>query len=490
MSKDVKAFLKIKREKSKYRPVCERVKDYKQVALLRSEESAQDQASRCMDCAVPFCHWACPLGNYIPEWNDAVIDEQWEKAFTLLNETNNLPEITGRVCPAPCEYSCVLGINDDAVTICENELNIIEHAYKYGLIKPRPPKSRTGKKIAVVGSGPAGLAAAAQLNKAGHNVIVYEKDKKCGGLLRYGIPDFKLEKTIVDRRIELLKNEGIQFNCQVEVGRDIAGSELINKYDAVIIAIGSRQPRDLAIEGRGLKGIYFAMNFLTQNNRRVSGEDSDSSEFIDVKGKKVVVIGGGDTGSDCVGTANRLGASCVVQIEVLPKPADCRSDDYPWPLYPLLLKTSSSHQEGAERQWAILTKKFIGLQGKLQKLLCVQVEFAIESREERVESRERKCPVMREIPGSEFEIECDVAILAIGFLHPEHKGLINDLKLKLDGRGNISTGPDYMTSQKGVFSAGDAHRGQSLVVHAISEGRRAARAIDEYITGESILPVL
>jgi glutamate synthase (NADPH) small chain len=479
--KDVKAFLKIKREKSKYRPVCERVKDYKQVAIARIEEKAEEQAARCMDCGIPFCHWACPIGNYIPEFNDAVLDAHWEKAFALLNETNNLPEVTGRVCPAPCEFSCVLGINDDPVTICENEFNIIEHAFKHGLIKANPPKTRTNKKVAVIGSGPAGIAAASQLNKAGHNVVVYERDLKPGGIMRYGIPDFKLEKSIIERRVKLLEEEGIIFKCGIEVGKNISTKDLNKEFDAVVITIGSRAPRDLKIEGRELDGIYFAMDFLCQNNRRVSGEKISKEKPITANGKSVVVIGGGDTGSDCVGTSNRHGAKCVVQIEVMPKPDDCRSDDYPWPLYPLLLKTSSSHEEGADRHWAILTKKFSGVDGKLKEISCVRVQFDKDS---------KGCSLMKEMPGSEFEIEADMAILAIGFLSPERKGPITDLKLEIDKRGNIVTDSTFMTSVKGVFAAGDAHRGQSLIVWAISEGRKAAYSVDKYLMGESSLPTL
>jgi len=484
--KDVKAFLKIRREKSKYRPVCERIKDYRQVALLRNEEKAEEQAARCMDCGVPFCHWACPLGNFIPEWNDAVLGSHWQKAFSLLDETNNLPEITGRVCPAPCEYSCVLGINDDPVTICENELNIIEYAYKHGLITPKPPQIRTKKRVAVIGSGPAGLAVAAQLNKAGHSVTVFERDKKPGGLLRYGIPDFKLEKWVLERRLELLRKEGVRFKCSFEIGSKLSASDLKKDYNALVIAIGSRQPRDLNIEGRQLKGIYFAMDYLTQSNRRISGESIGGQDIIDAKGKKVVVIGGGDTGSDCVGTANRQGASCVVQIEVMPKPPECRSRDYPWPTYPMLLRTSSSHEEGVQRQWSILTKKFIGEKGKLTGLSCVEVEFV--NQIQNASGKRRVCPVMREIPGSEFKIDCDMVILAVGFVHPEHKGFIAELRLKLDSRGNLESNGQFMTSQKGIFATGDCRRGQSLIVHAISEGRKCAYAVDTYLRGSSDLP--
>lgn len=478
--KDLKAFLKHRRKKGEYRLVCERIKDYKDVAIPGSDEQSQDQASRCMDCGTPFCHWACPVGNYISEWNEAVLSGKWEKAFELLDATNNLPEITGRVCPAICEYACVLGINDDPVTIRESELAIIEYGFRKGYIKPRPPKQRTGKKVAIIGSGPAGIAAASQLNRAGHSVVVFEQDERIGGIMRYGIPDFKLEKWILDRRLNILKKEGIEFKTSVEVGKDLTTQNLLKDFDAVVLTIGSREPRDLKIEGRELKGIYFAMDYLTQSNRRVYGEKILQDELIDAKNKKVIVIGGGDTGSDCVGTANRQGAACVVQIELMPKPAECRTDDYPWPKYPLLLKTSSSHQEGAQRHWAVLTKKFIGEGGKLKKLSCIQAEFPHDVG--------RGCPVMKEIPGSEFEIDADLVILAVGFLHPQHKTLLRDLNLEFDPRGNIKIDQNYKTSLEKVFAAGDAHRGQSLIVWAISEGRSAAYCVDIFLSGTSNLP--
>ena len=373
---DPKGFLKVKRAHSPYRPVCERVKDYEWVSVLRKENDSIDQASRCMDCGTPFCHWGCPIGNYIPEWNDLIFHGEWKKAFDLLNATNNLPEITGRVCPATCEYACVLGINDDAVTIKDNELSIIECAFDNNYIKANPPEKRTGKSVAVIGSGPAGLSCAAQLNSAGHKVTVFEKDDKLGGILRYGIPDFKLEKRILDRRINIWKKEGIKFVPSVEAGTSYKVSEFLKNFDAICLTGGSRQPRDLKIEGRDLKGIYFAMNYLTQSNKRIAGTKIPAQNLIDAKGKRVLVIGGGDTGADCVGTAHRQGAACVVQIEVLPKPSECRTSDYPWPKYPMLLKTSTSHEEGGVRDWAILTKKFIGENGKVKKALCVRVDFS------------------------------------------------------------------------------------------------------------------
>lgn len=477
---DPKAFMKIKRQEAEYRPVCERTKDYGHVAVMRTDDASREQASRCMDCGTPFCHWGCPVGNYIPEWNDSMFKGKWKKAIELLDETNNLPEITGRICPAPCEYACVLSINDDPVTIRENELAIIEHAFTSGLIKARPSVSRTGKKIAVIGSGPAGLACAMQLTRAGHSVDVYEKDETCGGILRYGIPDFKLEKWIIARRVKLMEEEGTKFYNNVNVGVDLPAAKLLSRYDAVCLAGGSRSPRDLKIDGRELKGIHFAMDYLVQSNRRAAGEKIPNGKIIDAKEKKVVVIGGGDTGADCVGTANRQGASCVVQIEVMPQPAECRTGDYPWPKYPLILKTSSSHEEGGQRHWSILTKRFIGEKGHIKKLKCVRVEFSA--------ANGKTCPMMKEIPGSEFEIDVDLVILAVGFLHPVHEGLLDSLKIEFDERGNVKTDANYMTSVKKVFSAGDMRRGQSLIVWAISEGRKAAHSIDKYLMGSSSLP--
>lgn len=478
---DLKGFLKVKRQPAIHRVVSERKNDYREVSLLRSLKHSQEQASRCMDCGTPFCHSGCPIGNYIPEWNDFVFHNKWEKALLLLDANNNLPEITGRICPSICEYACVLGINDDPVTIRENELDIVEYAFKKGLVSPKPPKKRTGKKIAVVGSGPAGLVCADQLNSVGNSVTLFERDDALGGILRYGIPEFKLEKNILERRLKVLSKEGIKFKVNIDVGVDYSAKRLINEFDAVCLACGSRSPRDLNIEGRNLKGIHFAMDYLIQSNKRIRGDKISKDELIDASGKRVVVIGGGDTGADCVGVAHRQGAKSILQIEIMPKPASCRTGDYPWPKYPMILKSSSSHEEGGDRDWSVLTKKFIGSSGKVKKLSCIKVEFQKDS---------QGCPLMREVPGSEFEIEADLIILALGFLYPEKRGAIEELRLDLDPRGNVKTSDNFMTSLNGVFSCGDMRRGQSLVVWAISEGRRAAHYIDKYLNGETYLPII
>lgn len=453
---DIQGFLQIKRQSCDYRPVRERVGDYREVAFMRKDSISQDQASRCMDCGTPFCHWGCPIGNYIPEWNDLMFKGEWKKAIEILHALNPFPEITGRICPAICEYACVLGINDNAVTIRENELAIVEYAFEHGFIQPDPPKKRTEKKVAVVGSGPAGLAAATELNKQGHNIVVFERDDKIGGILRYGMPDFKLEKWIIDRRLEILQEEGVLFMTGINVKKGLVISKLKKEFDAICLACGSRVPRDLETKGRNLKGIHFAMDYLVQSNRRVFGEDIQGGKIIDAKGKDVVVIGGGDTGADCVGTACRQGAKTVTQIEVLSKPPKDRPQEAAWPKYPLLLKNSSSHEEGCKRYWSVITEEFTGEGGRVKGLSCVQ-------------------------DGKRLQLDADLVIIAIGFLHPEKKGLVNELGLELDKRGNVKTDQNYMTSKKGIFSAGDMRRGQSLVVWAISEGLECAKSINNYL---------
>ena len=473
-------FLTVTRETTPCRPVCERISDYREVTLPRGERKDREQASRCMNCGTPFCHGACPLGNDIPEWNNLLFAGRWEEAARLLFETNNFPEFTGRLCPALCEYACVLGKNDHPVTTRENELALVEYAFRHGLVKPRRPRRRTGRTVAVIGSGPAGLACADQLNRAGHAVTVFERDRLAGGILRYGIPDFKLDKSILDRRITLMKKERISFQTGANAGSsDLPLSTLRQKFDAVCLAFGSRQPRDLPIPGRDLSGIRFAMEYLVQSNRLAAGENIPAKDHIVAKDKRVVVIGGGDTGSDCVGTAHRQGAACVVQIELLPRPPECRPDETPWPKYPLLLKTTSSHEEGGERRWAVLTREFKG-NGRVERLSCVTVEFT--------RTQGATCPVMREVSDSGFEIEADLVILALGFLHAERTGIIEDFEIALDQQGNVRTDDQFMTSLPGVFACGDMRRGQSLVVRAVSEGRRAARAMDEFLTGKSLLP--
>jgi glutamate synthase (NADPH/NADH) small chain len=485
-------FLEFGREMPDKKPVAERVKHYNEFVEKYGEEKLNQQAARCMNCGVPFCHSGCPLGNVIPEFNDAVYRKDWKEAYDILSSTNNFPEFTGRICPAPCETACVLGINQPPVAIEEIERHIIEIAFENGFVTPKKPNLRSGKKVAVIGSGPAGLAAAAQLNYAGHQVTVFERDDAPGGLLRYGIPDFKLEKWVVDRRIKLMEEEGVQFKCHANVGVNVSINDLLREYNAIVLAGGSTVPRELSIPGRGLNGVHFAMDFLKQNNKRVAGKDflansSIESNILDKEvlatGKNVVVIGGGDTGSDCVGTSNRHGALQVTQFELLPKPPAERTTQMPWPTYPMVLKTTSSHEEGAERHWAIATKEFLGDgQGNLRALKVVDLEWKI------VEGRPASF-VERE--GSEREIPCELALLAMGFMHPQHSGFINDLGIDLDERGNVKASEkDYRTNISKVFTAGDMRRGQSLVVWAISEGRETARKVDEFLNnGVSVLEI-
>lgn len=474
----IDGFMKFNREMPKSRDPKERTKDYKEVYTPLEKEKVKQQAARCMDCGVPFCHNGCPLGNNIPDFNDAVYNGKWEEAIRVLSSTNNFPEFTGRICPAPCEASCVLSINNSPVTIEYIEKTIAEQAFERGYIKATPPKSRTGKRVAVVGSGPAGLAAAAQLNKAGHWVTVFERSDRIGGLLRYGIPDFKLEKYVLDRRIRLMEQEGIIFRTNAHVGVNISAEHLRSEFDAVVVCGGASAPRDLPIPGRELKGVHFAMDFLTQQNKRVAGDRIFSGEIL-ATNKNVLVIGGGDTGSDCVGTSNRHGAKSVAQIELLAKPPVKRDEqNNPWPLWPMVLTTSSSHEEGVERQWAILTKAFLGdNNGRLTGLKVVDIKWGVNAQGKMG---------FEELPGTERVIPCELALLAIGFVGAEKGGLVEELKLTLDERGNIKT-QDYMTSQEGVFAAGDIRRGQSLVVWAISEGRETARAVDTWLMGESHL---
>ncbi len=487
---DPKGFIKIKRKESGYRPVEERVNDYREVESILPDEEREAQASRCMDCGVPFCHWSCPVSNVMPEWQDMIYRKDWKSAYNILSETNNFPEFTGRVCPAPCEASCVLALTDEAVTIRQNELAVIEKAFELGYVKPQPPRNRTGKKIAVIGSGPTGLACADILNKKGHTVTVFEAEDKPGGYLRYGIPDFKLDKRIIDRRLDILRQEGVEFRTGVTAGRDIPASELASGYDAVMIAIGAREPRKLDIEGDDINGIHFAMEYLEQQNRRVAGELIPDDRLIVTINKKVIVIGGGDTGSDCVGTANRQGAGSITQIEILPEPPEHRSASDPWPLWPRLKKTSSSHEEGCERLWGVKAVKFHssrvmrfhGEKGDVTKISAVRVEQIKD---------ENGHDVMREIPESLFEIPADIVFISAGFLHVKHKGIVTDLGLELDPSGNIRVDENYMSSVKGIFSAGDSVRGASLVVWAIHQGREAAEGIDRYletVRGTSRLP--
>ncbi len=470
---DITGFLKVDRKLPETEAPEHRIKNYKEIYKPHPEKLTIDQASRCMDCGIPFCHQGCPLGNIIPDFNDAVYNEKWEKAAEILFSTNNFPEFTGRICPAPCEGSCVLGINKPPVAIEHIEKTIAEKAYEMGLVKPNPPEKRNGKTVGVVGSGPAGLAAAAQLNAYGYQVTVYERDEEVGGLLRFGIPDFKLEKWVVERRVEVMKQEGIEFVTGCNAGVDISGDELKDKHDAIILTGGSTIPRDLPIPGRDLKGIHFAMDFLTQQNRRVSKLTFDSDDIL-ATDKNVIVIGGGDTGSDCIGTSNRHKAKSIKQFELLQKPPEGRTELNPWPEWPMVLRTSSSHEEGADRDWSILTKEFIGdNDGNLTGIKTVKIEW--------------KDGKFEEVPGTEEVHACELALLAIGFIHPQKEGLIDQLGVNLDARGNVDT-TRYHTSQRGVFAAGDMRRGQSLVVWAISEGREAARELDLFLGLKSELP--
>ena len=482
-----RGFMKYKRQVSGYAPVTDRLKHYNEFLQILPPEEVKTQGARCMDCGVPFCHTGCPLGNIIPDFNDLVYREQWHEASQRLHATNNFPEFTGRVCPAPCEAACVLGINEDPVAIKQIEMTIADRAFDEGWVTAEPPAVRTGKRVAVVGSGPAGLAAAQQLNRAGHLVTVFERADRPGGLLMYGIPDFKLEKWRVWRRVEQMREEGVEFRCGVNVGVDINAQSLVEEYDAVVLTGGATLGRDLPIPGRELAGVHYAMEFLPQQNKRNAGDEVPGQ--ISAAGKDVIVIGGGDTGSDCDGTSNRQGCKSLTQFELLPQPPDLgkyprrneRPANTPWPLWPQMMRTSSSHEEGCRREFGILTKEFLGDDaGKLRALKTVRIEWYTDA----VSGQQK----FRELAGTEEEWPCQLALLAMGFVGPEKHGPIADLGLELDPRGNVKAGADYMTSREGVFAAGDLRRGQSLVVWAIHEGRECARSVDLWLMGQTNLP--
>lgn len=472
---DPRGFMKVPRVEAGYRPAKERVFDYGEVEQTLNKNDRKLQASRCMDCGVPFCNWGCPVGSKIPEWQDALYRENLEEAYYILHSTNSFPEITGRVCPAPCEKSCVLAIHEEPVTIRENECSTVEQAFEAGIIKANPPKFRSGKKVAVIGSGPAGLSAADLLNRAGHHVTVFEKNDAIGGLLRYGIPDFKLNKRVIDRRLELFVDEGMDFKTNVNVGVDITKDELLEQFDAVLLAVGAEQPRDLPVEGRDLDGVHFAMDFLSQQNKVVAGKNIPAKQRISAKDKHVLVIGGGDTGSDCVGTSNRQQAKSVTQIEILPKPPEKRENNNPWPYWPNTLRSSSSHEEGCERRWSLSTKRFIGENGKLKQTEVVQVEWAKD---------ENGRWIMNEVDGTTQLLNTDLVLLSMGFTQPVHNGLLDTLGVEYDPRGNVKVNEMKQTTVEKIFAAGDAEKGASLVVHAIEAGKIAARGVDAFLRGE------
>jgi len=479
-------FLEERRDVGHYRPVEERLRDWKQVCEEVPDEKIRTQAARCMDCGIPFCanpnsgRGGCPLGNIVPDWNDLVYRGKWEDAIARLHSTNNFPEFTGTVCPAPCEAGCVLGINDQPVTIKNIELKIVEHAFDQGWVKPFKPRRRTGRSVAVVGSGPAGLAAAQQLSRAGHSVTVFEKSDRIGGLLRYGIPEFKLEKWTIDRRLEQLRAEGVAFQTGVHVGKDLTASDLRRSFDAVLLCLGAEHSRDLPVEGRELRGIHLAMDFLPQQNRRCEGDEIDPEVAIDARGKHVVILGGGDTGSDCVGTSHRQGARSVTSIELLERPPDERPPSTPWPMWPAVFRSSSSHEEGGTVHYGLMTKRFVGREGRVERIQGVKVRFGAPDASGR--------PQIEEVPAGEFDLPADLVLLAMGFLGPVHEGLLDELGLRYDPRGNVMADvQSFATSEPGIFAAGDCRRGQSLVVWAIWEGREAALAVDRYLTGRTRL---
>jgi glutamate synthase (NADPH/NADH) small chain len=477
----VTGFIEITRKKAPSRPVPERIHDWREVYLPYPQSALQGQAARCMDCGIPFCHQGCPLGNLIPDWNDFVYRDRWQAAIERLHATNNFPEFTGRLCPAPCEGSCVLGINNDAVTIKGIEVSIIDRAFDEGWVTAQPPLVRTGKRVAVVGSGPAGLAAAAQLNRAGHLVTVLERADRVGGLLRYGIPAFKLEKRFLDRRLELLREEGVEFRTNCNVGVNVSVEDLRREFQAIVLAGGATAPRDLKIPGRELAGIHFAMEYLTESNRRCEGDAVAAIEdprAISARGKHVIIIGGGDTGADCLGTAHRQGAASVHQLELLPRPPDERAASNPWPTWPNIFRVSSAHEEGGERLYSIATEHFSGNgDGRVATLHGTKVEMKMKDGR----------PSFEPVAGSAFELKADLVLLAMGFLGPERNGMLDQLGVRITDRGNVWRDGNWMTSVPGVFTAGDMQRGQSLIVWAIAEGRSAARAIDEYLMGASQL---
>jgi len=472
-------FLEIARHEHGYAPIAERITHFRDFVAPLAEPAVREQASRCMDCGIPYCHRGCPVHNIIPDWNDLVYRGNWREALEVLHSTNNFPEFTGRICPAPCEASCTLNFNDSPVTIKDIECAIIDRGWAEGWVQPQIAAHRTGKRVAVIGSGPAGLACAQQLARAGHAVVVFEKSDSIGGLLRYGIPDFKLETRFIDRRLAQMRAEGVEFRPNSDVGVDIPARALLVEFDAVVLAGGAEKPRDLNAPGRELRGIHFAMDFLSQQNRRVAGQKITAAEIL-ANGKDVVVIGGGDTGSDCVGTSIRQSARSVTQLEIMPKPPVHENKLLTWPNWPLKLRTSSSHEEGCERDWAVATKQFLGQDGQVQSIQIVRLEWHASNGRQ----------TMVEVPGSEFEIKADLVLLAMGFVHPIHEGMLQDLGVTLDSRGNVAASTDdYQTSVNKIFTAGDMRRGQSLVVWAIREGRQCARAVDEYLMGSSELPV-
>ena len=462
------------------RPVAERKGDYREVYQVWPEGHSREQGSRCMDCSVPFCHMGCPLGNVIPEFNHQVYLGDWAKALEILLSTNNFPEFTGRICPAPCEASCVLSINSDPVTIEYIEKEIADRGFESGLIKAQPPAQRTGKKVAVVGSGPAGLAAAQQLNRAGHSVTVFERDEYIGGLLALGIPDFKLEKDVLRRRLDQMAEEGVTFQTSTNVGVDLPVSRLTGDFDAVCLTCGSTEARNLDVPGRELDGIHLAMDYLTQQNRILAGQSVQDGDRITAEGKRVVILGGGDTGADCLGTAHRQGAEVVYQLELLPEPPSQRNENNPWPQWPTTMRSSAAHEEGGIRDYNVLTKSFTGADGQVKQLNAVRVDWST------LDDNGR--PALKEVPGSGFVIETDLVLLAMGFLHPQHEGMVTELGVELDPRGNIKVDESKMTSVPGIFAGGDAARGQSLVVWAIAEGRDLAQGVDHYLMGRTSLP--